>query len=134
MAVNRWNRASAGVGVLHGSAARVLIQRSIGVAGRTRGFRGDKCSQNDEDEDCDQHYVPAPESCGGARSGRSQTALKRAIITSVYSEFPFVRHSFHKPPSTAATQILSEAAYLIKMYRITIWLQDRNRAPGDWTV
>src|SRR5215831_18495947 len=101
-AVNCRRRTLVRAGVLDGSRVCVFPKGSICVGGGTGSFGGNEYSQNQESENGDQHHVPAPEPRGGAGRGPSQTALKRAIIAPVNSEFRFVRPGLHKSSSAVA--------------------------------
>ena len=101
-AANRRLCALAGVGVLHGSRSGVFLQGGICVTGRARRFGDNEYSQNEEEENCNQGHVPAAESCGGTRGGRSQAPLRWAITASVDSQLTFVRPGLHITSTTAA--------------------------------
>src|SRR5207302_2751827 len=101
--------------MLHGSGARIFFERGIsGVAARARSLRGNKCSQNDEKKNRDQHKIPTPKSCGRSWRGGSQAPLERAILASVHLQLSFVRSRFHESSktrhSTACFQIKAHSS------------------------
>lgn len=112
----------------------VFFQGSIAATCTVRSFRDDEDSKNKENKNRDQDKIPAPESCGSARSRRSEAPLRRTINASVNSKFRFVRPELHKPSSIAATQTSVPDRLLIKTYRITIWLQATEEPPRRETI
>ena len=97
VAMNVWLRSLDRFGVSERSRARALSQCGArGIATAAGSLCCNKRSKNNENENRDEHFVPAPKSCRSLGRGRSQTTLHRAVLGSAHSQFHFVGPGFQE--------------------------------------